>query len=212
MELSAKGQQLVSLYEQMVRDGYDRTDGIKVDVAFSDFELRVYRPQLQELMAKFAVRTVLDYGSGGSDWQAKGFDDSGQSAIEYFSLENAYKYDPGRQLDERQKVDCVVSFDVLEHIFINDVPTVLRDLFSYAENLIILNVACYAAAAMLPNGENAHVTVRSADWWKGMVDSISIEYPQVSVLMITSAGWRQSSAGPVWRPQSWLDGEPFVVP
>ena len=28
-----------------------------------------------------------------------------------------------------------------------------------------INVACYNAAALLPNGENAHVTVRAPSWW-----------------------------------------------
>jgi hypothetical protein len=212
LKFSKKGQELIKLYEQMVREGYDRMDQQRVNDAFSDFELRAYRPEILSMFKSHSISTVLDYGCGGSDWRASGFDDvSGHSAIEYFKLQNAYRYEPARDIDERQRVDCVISFDVLEHIFISDVPSVLRDMFSYATKLIVLNVACYPAAAKLPNGENAHITVRHPLWWKGMIDSISIEYPAVSVFLVCSSGWRMSNAFPVWNANSWQESSSFVV-
>ena len=209
---SKKGQELIKMYEKMAKEGYDRVDQQRVDVAFSDFELRPYRAQILSLFNDNAISTVLDYGCGGSDWRSSGFDEaSGHSAIEYFKLQNAYRYEPARDLDERQSVDCVISFDVLEHIFISDVPAVLRDMFSHAKKLIVLNAACYPAAAKLPNGENAHITVRPPLWWKGMVDSISAEYPTISVCLICSTGWRKSSAFPVWNANMWQEGDCYVV-
>jgi len=199
-KLSKKGEELIKMYEKMSREGYDRTDQQRVDIAFSDFELKAYREQILSIFNEHSISTVLDYGCGGSDWGSGGFDEaSGQSAIEYFKLQNAYRYEPARDIDERQRVDCVISFDLLEHIFISDVPAVLRDMFSYATKLIVLNVACYPAAAKLPNGENAHVTVRNPFWWKGMIDGISVEYPATSVWLICSTGWRKSSAFDVWN-------------
>ena len=211
LEVSAKGKQLLKMYRQMAEEGYDRTDGRKVVDAFSDFELRAYRPQIRQSIDQYSVSTVLDYGCGGSDWNMPEFDDSGQSALEFFNLQNAYRYEPARQLDERQKVDCVISFDVLEHIFISDVPAVLRDMFSYAGKLLLLKVACYPAAAKLPNGENAHVTVREPAWWKGMLNCISVEYPDVTVFLICSIGWRNSSAFPAWTAKEWQESSTFVV-
>ena len=212
LKFSKKGQELVKMYEIMARTGYDRVDQQHIDVAFSDFELRAYRPQILSVFNQYAVSTVLDYGCGGSDWRASGFDDaSSQSAMEYFGLQNAYRYEPARHVDERQLVDCVVSFDMLEHIFIADVPSVLRDMFSYASKLIILNVACYPAKAKLLNGENAHITVRHPLWWKGMVDSISIEYPAIHVCLICSTRWRKSNAFPVWNANMWQEGNAFVI-
>jgi hypothetical protein len=209
---SKKGQELLKLYEQMVREGYERTDQTKVETAFSDFELRAYRQNILPIFNEYGISTVLDYGCGGSDWQCNGFDDaSGQSAIEYFKLQNAYRYEPARHLDERQSVDCVISFDVLEHIFIADVPSVLRDMFSYATKLIVMNVACYPAAAKLPNGENAHITVRHPIWWKGMIDGIAVEYPNVAIYLICSTGWRNSNAFTPWSGSKWLESKSFVI-
>ncbi len=212
LKVSKKGRELIKMYEKMARAGYERVDQQRVDVAFSDFELRAYRAQIASIFNQYSISTILDYGCGGSDWRASGFDEvSDQSAVEYFGLQNAYRYEPARDIDERRQVDCVVSFDVLEHIFIADVPAVLRDMFSYASKLMILNVACYPAAAKLPNGENAHITVRHPVWWKGMVDCISIEYPTTSVCLICSVGWRKSSMFPVWNANKWQKGKSFVV-
>jgi hypothetical protein len=200
------------MYEHMAREGYERTDQTKVDNAFSDFELRAYRLHIRSLFNEYTISSVLDYGCGGSDWRYPGFDDAtGQSAMEYFKIQKAFGYEPARNLDERQTVDCVISFDVLEHIFISDVPSVLRDTFSYATRLIVINVACYAAAAKLPNGENAHITVRHPLWWKGMIDSIAVEYPNVVICLICSTGWRKSNAFPLWRGNDWRESISFVV-
>ena len=211
-EFSKKGERLIQLYKTMAKDGYERTDQHRVDVAFSDFELRPYRAEIRPVFNKHHISTVLDYGCGGSDWRTAGFDESsGQSAMEYFKLQNAYRYEPARNLDERQRVDCVISFDVLEHIFVSDVPAVLRDMFSYATKLIVLNIACYPAAAKLPNGENAHITVRPPMWWKGMIDGISVEYPGIAVFLICSTGWRKSNAFPLWSADMWQQGDSFIV-
>ena len=73
--------------------------------------------------------------------------------------------------------------DVLEHIFVSDIPKVVEELFSLAKKLLVVNVACYKAAALLPNGENAHITVRSPDWWKGIIDVAAIKHPEVKILL-----------------------------
>lgn len=211
-KFSKKGKDLIEMYNKMASEGYERQDQTHVENAFSDFELRAYRPQILSILDQHSISTVLDYGCGGSDWHASGFDvESNQSAIEYFNLQNAYRYEPARDIDERQSVDCVVSFDVLEHIFIADVPSVLRDMFSYASKLIVLNVACYPAAAKLPNGENAHITVRNPVWWKGMVDSISMEYPNTTVFLICSTEYRVSRVFPEWKPNAWQESDTFVI-
>ena len=87
---------------------------------------------------------------------------------------------------EKKKADCVVCMDVLEHIFIEDIPKVVSELFALSKKLLVVNVACYKAAALLPNGENAHITVRGADWWKGVFDVISSNYIDVEVFLICS--------------------------
>jgi hypothetical protein len=210
--MSKKGDELIGLYADMAINGYQRTDGKVVENSFSDFEARPYRDHLKKIFEQFSIRSVLDYGCGGSDWNQKGFDPaSGMSAVEFFNLDVARHFEPARAIDERIKSDCVISFDVLEHVFISDIPNTIRQIFSLADKLVVVNVACYPAAAKLPNGENAHITVRKPDWWKGIFDAISLEFPSVQYQLIASPGYRTSQAYPVIKANDWDQSPTFVV-
>jgi hypothetical protein len=211
MELSKKGQELLVLYESMAADGYIRSDQTHIENAFSDFESRIFRHQLKSLLADFKVTSILDYGCGGSDWDMKGFDETGLSAREFYKLNECWRYEPARDLDERRNVDCVICFDVLEHIFIADLEMVINDIFCNASKLVILNIACYEAAALLPNGENAHITVRPSHYWKALVDQVALRYPNVSVLLLTSEAWRKTAGFPIYKANDWLTSEKFVT-
>jgi len=195
--LSEKGQRLVNMYSEMAENGYATNIGAEVKDAYNSFELRKIRDVVKKKFKQHDVRTVLDYGCGGSDWNAPGFEND-ISATDFFGLNKVYRYEPAREIDERASVDCVVCFDVLEHIFVSDVATVLRDIFSHAQKLVILNVACYEANALLPNGENAHITVRNPHWWKGVLDLISVEFPSVSVDLICSPQYNKMLAFPTF--------------
>lgn len=209
--LSKKGLALIELYKQMAETGYSRTDGSVVSNAFSDFELRPFRKEIREVFNHFGIQSVLDYGSGGSNWDLEGFDTEGSSAKDYFNLAQVFKYEPARGLDQRQKVDCTICFDVLEHIYIQDVLNVIRDLFSNSTQLVIVNVACYPAAATLPNGENAHITVRDAHWWKAMFDMVSLEFPETHVWLLCSKSYQAAGSFNIWRAKDWQDSPNFVT-
>ena len=99
--------------------------------------------------------------------------------------------------------------DVLEHIFITDVPKIVEELFLLAEKLLIVNVACYKAAALLPNGENAHVTVRSPDWWKGLFDVISMKHKYTEVVLICSTSFTSGFIFESSKADDWDKSETF---
>jgi hypothetical protein len=209
--LSKKGDELIRLYKTMADEGDMRDSGVKVNDAFSDFESRYYRDHINSAFMEIGVKTVLDYGCGGSDWNMKGFDTSGKSAKEFYRLEEVNRYEPARNIDERKVSDAVLNFDVLEHIFIADVQSVLKDIFSYASKLVVINVACYPAAALLPNGENAHVTVRHPFWWKSQLDNMALEFPEISILLLASTEYKKSMSFPIYKASDWIDSDKFVT-
>jgi hypothetical protein len=209
--LSKKGQQLIKMYEEMVSGGYMRKDGVDLADAFSDFSSRFYRIPIKEQFTQFEIKTILDYGCGGSDWTSKNFCETGESAQEFYDLDKCFRYEPARGFDERTKVDCVISFDVLEHVFIADVENTLNDIFSCAKKLVILNIACYPANALLPNGENAHITVRDGKWWKAQLDNCALRFPNIYIQLLTSVDWQKTESFPTYRGQDWLDSEKFVT-
>ena len=212
LKMSLNGQKLIQLYEEMAREGISRADGKFVKDAYNDFQLHKFRDIVLPYFQKHSVKTVLDYGCGGSDWEKKGFDDkSNKSALEFLLVETVSKYEPARDLDERKKSACVVCCDVLEHIFILDAPAVIRDICSYAERLEVLNVACYKSAATLPNKENAHITVRDPMWWKGMLDTISVEFPSLNILLICSTSFTSYQKFEIWDANEWASSDTFAI-
>ena len=104
------------------------------------------------------VRSILDYGCGKSrlvDWLAR------------LNGAQGYRYDPAipeyAELPVN-KVDLVINTDVLEHIDEGDLNDVLLEIRRLSSN-VYFNIATAPARAILPNGENAHVCVRTAEWW-----------------------------------------------
>ena len=54
---------------------------------------------------------------------------------------------------------------MLEHIPQEDISSVLNLICNLSNKYVFLNVACYSAQALLPNGENAHITIKEPKWW-----------------------------------------------
>jgi hypothetical protein len=44
---------------------------------------------------------------------------------------------------------------------------------------VFANVACYPAKKTLPNGENAHCTIRPGGFWKALLEASSARHPGV---------------------------------
>ena len=218
LELSLKGQQLIGLYEEMATEGYQREDDLYVkkqsnkSSSFATFELRKFQDLLLPFFKKYQINSVLDYGCGGSNWELEGFDmKSTKSAKDFFSLEKVFLYEPSLKIDQRNKADCITCFDVLEHIFISDMSNILRDIFRFSQKLVILNIACYKAAALLPNGENAHITVRDPSWWKGFIDSISIDFPEINIILLCSTGYGTTELFECWKVKEWNQSTKFEI-
>ena len=208
--LSAKGRQLVEIYKEIAANGFYCKDGTKVESVYNRFELRKFRTICKERMSDDEIATVLDYGGGGSDWDEPDFDlESGQSAKQFFDVSQVNTFEPARNELEKTKSDCVICMDVLEHIFISDVPKVVNELFSLAKKLLIINVACYEADALLPNGENAHITIRNAEWWKGVIDATAVHFEEVEVMLICSTSYTSGVVYEPFRSGNWHHGAGF---
>ena len=211
-ELSPHGKSLVELYKIMVAEGYQKADGSKTTETYNDFQLKKFRKLILPKLSPANIQTVLDYGGGGSNWNAKCFDvETGFSAIEYFGLSKARVYEAARGMIQKEPADAVVCIDVLEHIFVADIPNVVEELFKLSRELIIINVACYEAAALLPNGENAHVTIRSPDYWKGIIDAIAIKYPSVEILLICSEKYDSGVIFESFKASDWNASKTYRI-
>ena len=207
-QLSNQYNELLSFYKQMAENGYHRNDGTFVEKVYSDAEPHKFAEQIKKIVEHFNAKNCLDYGSGGSDLNKTKLV-NGEKFIDYVGLKKIKSFEPARNKKKKDKCDIVLCFDVLEHVFINDVPWVINDLFKYATKCIVINVACYNAAALLPNGENAHITVRPPSWWLGQIECISSLHPEIYWTLFTSEGYNNAKFYGVHRMKDRLDSKNY---
>jgi hypothetical protein len=172
---SPRYHELLGMYQTVHDEGIpDQT--ISAREAFSGGSLKRQLPQIRALMRSTQSRSVLDYGAGkGGCYRARDFDLKGervQSVQSYWDVETIACYDPGyapfSKLPEGQ-FDAVICTDVLEHLPEQDLPWVLEEQFRYARKFVFANIASYPANKILPNGENAHCTIKPVEWWREVI-------------------------------------------
>ncbi len=184
----------------------ERANEIKTaEDTFSGKMLMEHAPSIADLISRTKSRTLLDYGSGkGRAYQCDrvelGNGTSAPSLQEYWKLESIRCYDPGHEPFRTlptERFDGTICIDVLEHITTPDLPWVLEEIFGFARRFVFANIACYPAKKHLPNGENAHCTVRTPDWWAGLVHGIAMRHTDVSYRLdlSTKTGPRRKLGG-----------------
>ncbi len=183
---SHKYDELIKIYSDIAMNGSYKRDGtfIPPNQLFGMSGQIKFKKILKELFIKYKIKSLLDYGAGQGSWENK--IDESQTLKDYLNLDKVNYFEPARALNKKMISECVVSFDVLEHVFISDIPWVIYDIFSHASKLVIINAACYPAGKILPNKENVHITVREPFWWKGMIDGIANLFPNINYVVLAS--------------------------
>lgn len=175
---SPRFRQLVEQYGLLHRDG-DPSKGIAAAQMFDGKSLPRQAHRIKKLISRAHARTILDYGSGkGTQYQPREILENGvhrwNSMQEYWGVESIRCYDPGYPpfaVLPEGVFDGVVCTDVLEHCPEEDLPWIVGELFRFARCFVFANVACYPAVKTLPNGENAHCTIRPVDYWRALFES-----------------------------------------
>ncbi|MDK2921217.1 MAG: hypothetical protein PWR24_774 [Desulfonauticus sp.] len=133
---------------------------------------------IQLITYEIDANILLDYGSGQSNLY---------SLIQKKLNLQCDRYDPA--IDKissipKKKYDLIINTDVLEHIPETDIEDVVKHIKYYSENVFFF-IATRTAAEILPNGENAHCTVRNANWW---LEKIKRVFPK-SFLVYSESDW-----------------------
>lgn len=128
-----------------------------------------YIDDIKSLMKNTHSKTILDYGSGKGKHAKKLKLETGADITCY----DPY-YEP-LSVRPQGLFDGVICTDVMEHIPEKDVDDVLEDIFNHARNFVFLSISTREAKKVLPNGENAHCTVKSEDWWHQRIGKTRVE-------------------------------------
>jgi len=121
------------------------------------------RERIKEVCLKYNVKTLLDYGI------AQGVHYTEMKLHEYWELDSYTGYDPAVERFSQKptgKFDAVLCYDTLEHVPEGSIDYVIQDLLSFSDKLALVRVETSPAATILPNGENAHITLHTKEWWK----------------------------------------------
>ncbi len=105
-------------------------------------------------------KSILDYGCGKGTLI--------DELQKRYPQIKCHKYDPSIPEYDTipvSQADMVLNTDVLEHIPVDDIDEVLHSISSITQN-VYFNLHHGRAAHVLPNGENAHCTVRSPNWYR----------------------------------------------
>jgi FkbM family methyltransferase len=183
---SPRYRELLALYARMHAEGETRL-GIPPEKTFPGKSLDRHIVRIKRLVDTTGAKSVLDYGAGkGFQYRPKKVVVDGRhvadSIAEYWDVDEVRCYDPGyppHQALPGEMFDGVVCTDVLEHVPEDDVGWVLGELFSHAKAFVYVNVACFPAQKSLPNGENAHVTLRPPQWWSKTLSACAAAHPGV---------------------------------
>lgn len=168
---SPRYRQLLSEYVQLHEQG-EKFLALPAEQTFPGLSVMPHAMRLAELAAEHHARTLLDYGAGkGAQYRSPLRTPDGrvfESLLELWNVESMTCYDPAFapfRAVPQGTFHGVICTDVLEHCPEEDAPWILSELFGYAERFLFLNVACYPARKRLPNGENAHCTIKPTEWW-----------------------------------------------
>lgn len=192
--------ELLRHYRQMHEQGYDIKDGAETitlpsEKAFPGNELPKFIVPIKELVTSHGAKTLLDYGAGKGRQYDPGEirDPDGTTYPDirgFFGVDSIVCYDPafsGHDALPEGKFDGVVCTDVLEHCPPQDLPWIIKEIFAFANKFIFANIACYPAKALLPDGENAHCTIRHPEWWNGLFAGTANDFPDVHYLLCFGA-------------------------
>jgi hypothetical protein len=134
--------------------------------------------------------SVIDYGCGQSTLPDLIRGSGVATVVRYDPAIPAYAQKP------HERFDLLISIDVLEHIPEEELEQVLQDMKALSNKALIM-IDHRPAKFILPNGQNAHATVKTADWWHERLRKI---YPIVE--RIPSVRRRPASFR-TWRPSYW---------
>jgi hypothetical protein len=128
-----------------------------------------WSPVVLELVREFSVASLLDYGCGQGSL-VRELVLSGQliaSDVELVEYDPAI---PGKDAPPTKRFDLVVCTDVLEHIESAKINAVMRHLSTVTARALFVVVSLVPTAKTLSDGQQAHILLRSVDWWKYQFD------------------------------------------
>lgn len=148
------GPQYVNLYEKNATYGINGVKKAKI---------------IFNIITQHNCKSVFDFGCGQNFLLLKEikkkFPDICIFGFDVAILENQKNEIVSNEINNNLKVDLVISTDCLEHVPEDELEQCWRIFNNLEPKIIYLIICTRLARVILPDGSNAHKTVKSPDWW-----------------------------------------------
>jgi Methyltransferase domain len=123
-----------------------------------------WSPQVEEMLRRHSCRSMLDYGCGqGSLVRVLTNNFRLAHPVDFREYDPAI---PGKDAPPEEPADLVVCTDVLEHVESEKIVRVMRHLSELTRRALFAVIALVPTEKRLSDGRQAHILIRSVEWWK----------------------------------------------
>jgi hypothetical protein len=120
-----------------------------------------YEQEIRDVLELSESQSLLDFGCGSRSLEGV--------LPEYVKYEG---YDPAVEGMEKMPVgqfDTVACIDVMEHVEEEFVVECLRAIYQKADKAVFYVISCVPAQGKLPDGQNAHITLKRPKEWLALI-------------------------------------------
>ena len=122
-------------------------------------------PEVKKIFEENKLTSISDYGAGKCNLQKK-LIQLGLKDFDYFPYDPVFP-----EYGSTKKADLVCCIDVLEHIEESFIENVINELRNITDKLAYFTIALKPAGKILKDGRNAHILLKSEDWWLNLIKS-----------------------------------------
>ena len=182
----------LNYYKDMHKNGYNLIDGRKRDSkdAYDGKSTLAFASIIKEIIENENINNMIDYGCGKANFYNNSFN-LGNKVIpplnKFWDIDiKLYDpcYDKYSNFEKDKTFDLTICIDVLEHIPATDIEWILDRFFKISKKFIFINVACYEAIALLPDGGNAHINIQKPIWWSNKIAKLVKAQKELKVICI----------------------------
>jgi len=156
---------LIKQYKEMHKD----------ENLYEGSSLNIHKDNIRQYL--IGCESILDYGCGKAIQYYK----EKTHETHFFGIMPSL-YDPAVEqysVLPEGTFDAVICTDVLEHIEEQHVGSIIKEIYSKANKFVYLGICNIPANSFLPDGRNAHVTLKDLKWWVEQ----TLPYANIKTLM-----------------------------
>ena len=133
---------------------------------FKGYSLKPNIDCLNKIIEQDNIETLLDYGCGKAlEYQPNPFKNKHLEIYLFDPYYLKYKKRPTK------KYDLTICTDVMEHVENKNLVNVIKNISNFTSKSVFFSISTIPAKKILPDGSNAHVTLKKPDQWKEIIKS-----------------------------------------